>query len=139
MATVAEGAGFHRLLDVSSCFNIVSFTVEATPDFGKFGLDDLTVSFLEGNFPDFTLQGPPACSPAPCYANGVIHSFWVPAVNGKKDVVPGRKQFLKLEADKPGTYLGQCAEYCGLSHADMRLRVIAQTPTDYEAWVKSLA
>jgi cytochrome c oxidase subunit 2 len=67
----------------------------------------------------------------------VIHSFWVPALNGKKDVVPGRVQFLKLEADKPGTYLGQCAEYCGLSHADMRLRVIAQTPADYQAWVKS--
>src|SRR4051812_8565397 len=79
----------------------------------------------------------PKCSPTPCYLNGVIHSFWVPALNGKKDVVPGRVQFLKLLADKPGTYLGQCAEYCGLSHADMRLRVIAQTPADYDAWVKS--
>ena len=68
--------------------------------------------------------------------NGVIHSFWVPALNGKKDVVPGRTQFLKLEADKPGVYLGQCAEYCGLSHADMRMRVIAQTAADYQAWVQ---
>jgi cytochrome c oxidase subunit 2 len=82
-----------------------------------------------------TLQTP-KCSPAPCYANGVLHSFWVPALNGKKDVVPGRSQFLKLEADDPGTYMGQCAEYCGLSHADMRLRVIAQTPADYQAWVQ---
>ena len=83
-----------------------------------------------------TLQAA-ACSPTPCYLNGVIHSFWVPALNGKKDVVPGRTQFLKLEADKPGTYLGQCAEYCGLSHANMRLRVIAETPADYKAWVQS--
>ena len=52
-----------------------------------------------------TLQTP-TCSPTPCYHNGVIHSFWIPALNGKKDVVPGRTQFLKLEADKPGVYLG---------------------------------
>jgi len=69
--------------------------------------------------------------------DGVIRSFWVPELNGKKDAVPGRDGFLKFEADKPGTYLGQCAEYCGLSHADMRLRVIAQTDDDYNAWVAS--
>jgi cytochrome c oxidase subunit II len=79
----------------------------------------------------------PKCSPAPCYLNGVIHSFWVPELNGKKDVVPGRAQFLKLQADKAGVYLGQCAEYCGLAHADMRLRVIAQSPADYQTWVQS--
>ena len=73
-----------------------------------------------------TLTAPP---------DGVIHSFWVPELNGKKDVVPGRDEFLKFEADKPGTFLGQCAEYCGLSHADMRLRVIAQTDDDYDEWV----
>lgn len=86
-----------------------------------------------------TLQGPPpgSCPGPSCYQNGVIHSFWVPALNGKKDVVPGRHQFLKLKASKPGTYLGQCAEYCGLSHADMRLRVVAQSPADYQAWVQS--
>jgi len=83
-----------------------------------------------------TLQGPPPCSGAGCYANGVIHSFWVPALNGKKDVVPGRSQFLKLEADQPGVYDGQCAEYCGLSHANMRLKVIAQPMADYQAWIK---
>jgi len=82
-----------------------------------------------------TLVGPPACSTG-CYNNGVIHSFWVPELNGKKDVVPGRTQFLSLQADRPGTFLGQCAEYCGLSHANMRLRVIAQTPADYQAWVR---
>ena len=66
----------------------------------------------------------------------MIHSFWVPELNGKKDVVPGRTQFLKIQASRPGTFLGQCAEYCGLSHANMRLRVIAQTPADYQNWVQ---
>jgi cytochrome c oxidase subunit 2 len=83
------------------------------------------------------LIGPPACSGDNCYDNGVIHSFWIPELNGKKDVVPGRRQFLKLFADNPGTYSGQCAEYCGLSHADMRMRVIAQTDADWQAWLKS--
>ena len=65
----------------------------------------------------------------------VIHSFWVPELNGKRDVVPGRKTFTTIEADKPGTYLGQCAEYCGLSHANMRFRVIAKGPREFDRWV----
>jgi cytochrome c oxidase subunit 2 len=68
-------------------------------------------------------------------ADGVIHSFWVPNLAGKKDAVPGRSHFLRLEASEPGTYFGQCAEYCGLSHADMRLRVIAQPADEFEAWL----
>jgi cytochrome c oxidase subunit II len=65
----------------------------------------------------------------------VIHSFWVPELNGKRDVVPGRRTFTTIEADKPGTYLGQCAEYCGLSHANMRFRVIAVEPNEFDQWV----
>ena len=65
----------------------------------------------------------------------VIHSFWIPRLNGKKDVIPGRLQTLKIEADQPGTYLGQCTEFCGASHAYMRNRGIAQTPDDFDAWV----
>jgi cytochrome c oxidase subunit 2 len=65
----------------------------------------------------------------------VIHSFWVPELSGKKDVVPGQTNTLTLSADKPGTYLGQCAEYCGLSHANMRFRVIAKSPADFEQWI----
>jgi cytochrome c oxidase subunit II len=65
----------------------------------------------------------------------VIHSFWVPELNGKRDVVPGRKSFTTIEADKPGTYLGQCAEYCGLSHANMRFRVIAKDASAYDRWI----
>ena len=84
-----------------------------------------------------SLEGPPKCTTPGCYGNGVIHSFWIPELNGKKDVVPGRTQYLTLEASRTGTFLGQCAEYCGLSHANMRMRVIAQTKQDYDAWVAS--
>jgi cytochrome c oxidase subunit 2 len=64
----------------------------------------------------------------------VIHSFWIPALNGKRDAVPGRQHSLLIEADEPGVYRGQCTEYCGLSHAYMRMRVVALSPADYEAW-----
>ena len=64
----------------------------------------------------------------------VIHNFWVPELAGKLYAIPGRHNKLVIEADKPGTYYGQCAEYCGTSHANMRLRVIAQNQDDYNAW-----
>jgi cytochrome c oxidase subunit 2 len=66
----------------------------------------------------------------------VIHSFWVPELNGKQDIIPGREQATTIQADKPGTYLGQCAEYCGLSHANMRFRVIAKGGSDFDQWVR---
>ena len=69
----------------------------------------------------------------------VIHSFWVPELNGKKDVMPARTNRLTLEATKPGIYLGACAEYCGLSHADMRLRVIAEPMADWIKWRDKMA
>lgn len=65
----------------------------------------------------------------------VIHSFWVPSLAGKQDVIPGRTNTLTIEADKAGTYIGQCAEFCALSHANMRLRVIAQEQSAFDAWV----
>lgn len=67
---------------------------------------------------------------------GVVHSFWVPRLAGKLDVIPGRVNKLTIEADEPGTYYGQCAEFCGLSHANMRLRVISKTPADFESWIR---
>ncbi|HJS91564.1 MAG TPA: c-type cytochrome [Steroidobacteraceae bacterium] len=65
----------------------------------------------------------------------VMHSFWVPKLNGKIDLVPGLRNYEVLEALEPGTYLGQCASYCGEEHANMKLRVIAQRPKEYEAWL----
>lgn len=67
----------------------------------------------------------------------VIHSFSVPRLAGKQDVVPGRTNTLNLSADQPGVYRGQCQEFCGLSHAYMRFLVIAQEPAEFEAWVEA--
>lgn len=64
----------------------------------------------------------------------VIHSWWIPKLNGKKDMVPGRVQAVRMEADEPGIYDGQCTEFCGLSHANMRMEVIALDPDDFETW-----
>lgn len=65
----------------------------------------------------------------------VIHSFWVPQLAGKQDIVPTHTNRRVFTALTPGTYLGQCAEFCGASHANMRFRVMAQTPEDFDAWV----
>lgn len=64
----------------------------------------------------------------------VIHSFWVPRLGGKKDMIPGRRNYLRLQADAPGSYGGQCAEYCGGPHALMGLVVVAHEPAAFEAW-----
>jgi cytochrome c oxidase subunit 2 len=68
-------------------------------------------------------------------SNDVIHSFWIPALNGKKDAVPGRTHPLQINADEPGTYIGQCTEFCGLSHAYMRQRVVALPQDEFDAWL----
>ncbi len=65
----------------------------------------------------------------------VIHSFWVPNLQGKIDLVPGRTNELWLQADTPGTYRGQCAEYCGLQHAHMALLVIAEPEDRFQRWL----
>ena len=65
----------------------------------------------------------------------VIHSYWIPKLNGKKDGVPGRVHLLRLEGSKPGIYAGQCTEFCGLSHAYMRMETIVLKRADFDAWV----
>ncbi len=65
----------------------------------------------------------------------VCHSFWVPRLAGKMDVIPGRVNYLKLETDATGLYTGQCAEYCGTQHAHMLLRVVVDTPEDFDRWL----
>jgi cytochrome c oxidase subunit II len=69
----------------------------------------------------------------------VIHSFWVPALAGKIDMLPGRLQHLLLKADQPGTWRGQCAEFCGEQHARMALHVVAMEPAAFEAWLQAQA
>ncbi|APR53873.1 cytochrome c oxidase subunit II [Sphingomonas koreensis] len=70
-------------------------------------------------------------------SNDVIHSFWVPRLSGKLDMVPGRRNTLPIQADSPGVYAGQCAEYCGGPHALMGFVVVAHAPADFDAWLAS--
>ena len=67
----------------------------------------------------------------------MIHSFWVPALNRKADFIPGHGNEIVLEADRPGTWRGQCAEFCGLQHAHMAFLVIAESPAHFRAWLQA--
>ena len=67
-------------------------------------------------------------------AADVIHSFWIPGLAGKTDLIPGHPTSMWIEADRPGEYRGQCAEYCGMAHANMRLDLVAQDSADFAAW-----
>jgi cytochrome c oxidase subunit 2 len=65
----------------------------------------------------------------------VIHSFWVPSLQGKLDLIPGKTNITWVQADRPGMYHGQCAEYCGIQHALMRLVVVVQRPEEFDTWL----
>jgi cytochrome c oxidase subunit 2 len=65
----------------------------------------------------------------------VIHSFWVPKLNGKRDMVPGRVHTWNFHAEQPGIFAGQCAEFCGLSHANMRMEIVALDDADFQTWL----
>jgi cytochrome c oxidase subunit 2 len=67
-------------------------------------------------------------------ASDVIHSFWVPSLMGKQDLIPGRQNLIQMQADREGVYRGQCAEFCGWQHAHMGILVIAHSKDDFEAW-----
>jgi cytochrome c oxidase subunit II len=67
-------------------------------------------------------------------SNDVIHSFWVPNLNGKRDLIPGRSTEIRLQPLQVGRYRGQCAEFCGLQHAHMALEVIVESQQDFDAW-----
>jgi cytochrome c oxidase subunit 2 len=69
----------------------------------------------------------------------VIHSFWVPQINRKIDMIPGRRNRILLASDKPGRYRGQCAEFCGLEHARMAMYVYVQEPADFQRWLRGVA
>jgi cytochrome c oxidase subunit 2 len=67
----------------------------------------------------------------------VIHDFWVPQISGKIDAIPGETNTIQLEASTAGNYRGECLVYCGLQHANMNFLVVAQSPSDYDAWVST--
>ncbi|MCH4563803.1 cytochrome c oxidase subunit II [Halomonas sp. EGI 63088] len=79
----------------------------------------------------------PAGEPVDFHVTGadVIHAFWVPRLGGKIDMIPGRVNRIRLEADEPGVFGAQCAEFCGAQHAHMQLQVEAMERDDFEAWL----
>lgn len=70
-------------------------------------------------------------------SNDVIHSLWMPNLHGKKDLIPIYPTTFYFQADKPGTYWGQCAEFCGYQHAKMRIMITAESPEDFEKWMNA--
>jgi cytochrome c oxidase subunit 2 len=68
-------------------------------------------------------------------SSDVIHSFWVPNLSGKRDMIPGHRTALYVQADRPGTYYGQCAEFCGYEHAKMRFAVVVQPQAEFDQWL----
>ncbi|MBI2216675.1 MAG: cytochrome c oxidase subunit II [Candidatus Rokubacteria bacterium] len=93
------------------------------------GLDVVTANELYlpvGRTVTLRLEGP-----------DVIHSFWVPQLGGKRDVIPGRVNHLSFTPATPGEYRGQCAEFCGASHANMRMKIVVVPPDAFDRWVAS--
>ncbi|MGH8937316.1 MAG: cytochrome c oxidase subunit II, partial [Acidimicrobiia bacterium] len=122
-------------------------TVRAIFDLTECGDDVMTVEVIghqwwfEYRYPDLGIEtanvlviptGREVC--AELTSEDVIHSFWVPQLNGKRDQVPGQTNLLRLQADQPGEYWGKCAEFCGLSHSLMRTRVQALPPAEFQSW-----
>ncbi len=67
----------------------------------------------------------------------VCHSFWIPRLAGKTDLIPGRTNHIMFQADQQGLFVGQCAEYCGTQHANMLLRVVVDSSADFDQWLKA--
>jgi cytochrome c oxidase subunit 2 len=80
-------------------------------------------------------QGGPEQPPEAGIGASVVHSFWVPALAGTTDVIPGQTNHMTIQADEPGVYPGQCKEFCGYQHGEMKFTVIAHTPEDFQTWV----
>src|SRR3954454_22867062 len=68
----------------------------------------------------------------------VIHSIWLPELNRKIDLIPGRENRILLDADRAGVYRGQCSEFCGLQHAHMAVEVVAEPPAEFRAWLENM-
>lgn len=98
----------------------------------------LQMEALSPQIPDTYDEADPEGSRGDQSLAGVIHSFWVPRLAGKQDVIPGYQRIMRLEAEEPGErYMGQCAEFCGLAHGEMRFEVVTHTAADFEEWLEA--
>lgn len=100
----------------------------------------LQMEALNPAVPDTFDEADPEGSRSDQSLAGVVHSFWVPKLAGKQDVIPGYERIMRIEADEPGQrYSGQCAEFCGLAHAEMRFQVVTHTADEFTAWLDDQA
>ncbi|HVL98562.1 MAG TPA: cytochrome c oxidase subunit II [Egibacteraceae bacterium] len=100
----------------------------------------LQMEALHPGIPDTFDQADPDGSRSAQSLAGVAHSFWVPRLAGKQDVIPGYERIMRIEAEEPGQrYSGQCAEFCGLAHAEMRFQVVTHTVEDFTTWLDEQA
>ena len=97
------------------------------PDYGIVTANEIHVPSLPGGGASSYLE---------LQSMDVIHSFWLPQLSGKTDLIPNRSNYMWINPKEPGVYFGNCAEYCGTQHANMLLRVIAQTPEDFKTWTQ---
>lgn len=105
--------------------------------YNKYGSQDL--DFITAN--ELHVPASSEGEPRPVYLTlksaDVCHSYWVPRLAGKTDLIPGRTNQLWFQCSEPGLYLGQCAEYCGTQHAHMLLRVVVDPPAGFETWLEN--
>jgi cytochrome c oxidase subunit 2 len=149
--TITVGAAVAATVIIISAFTVLSFFT--TRALGVAGNDDLTIKVRGlqwwwgveyfGSSPDQRFQTAneihvPVGRNVRLQLEGidVIHSFWVPSLAGKQDLVPGRPNELMIRAERAGTYRGQCAEFCGLQHAHMAFFVVAEEQPLFDEWVR---
>lgn len=100
----------------------------------------LQMEALNPQVPDTFDEADPEGSRSAQSLAGVVHSFWVPRLAGKQDLIPGYERIMRIEAEEPGErYSGQCAEFCGLAHAEMRFQVVTHTPDEFSTWIEEQA
>jgi len=147
---LAIGVGTATALSIVTLFALLITSVAAGRDVGTFAHDDprqveIEVTghqwWWEVKYPQATITTAneihiPIGTPIllRLATTDVIHSLWIPSLHGKRDLINGRINQLRIEADAPGIYRGQCAEYCGVQHAHMALVVIAESPEAFAAW-----
>jgi cytochrome c oxidase subunit 2 len=134
MIVIALSVASFRSLDVLSNTGDADMTIDVTGQqwtwVFRYPDDDLQVS-QEVHIPTNTKVRFRLTS------TDVLHSFWVPALSGKQDAVPGRDTFIWVMAPEEGRFLGQCAEFCGLAHADMLLTVVAEPEDRFREWIRT--
>lgn len=128
---------------------VFAWTLETMRDIPSTAPDDALVVNVTGNqwwwqvdYPDhgIALENElhlPTGRPVALHVESadVIHSFWIPALGGKVDAIPGRSNLMVVTVDRVGEYSGQCAEFCGLNHSTMTMTLVAHRPADFSAWI----